>query len=122
ERRLLGQGGKAALDALVQRRTQGAVAEQLPALLGIVDRNDRPASSGRACGVEDLTLGQHVASRMHCGKHRLVLLLGTAWKVMHDCVGHNVLWSTERAGANSCAPGQSTLHRGGDPGNTRRSL
>src|ERR1700675_5148998 len=77
----------------------------------------QPPADGPAAW-EDLTLGQNVACRMHRGKHRLVLLLGTAWKVMHDCVGHNVLWPTERAGANSCAPGQSTLHRGGDPGNT----
>src|SRR5829696_1477489 len=89
ECRFLWWSGEPAFDALLQSRQQDAVAEALPALLGVVDRHDNPAISRGASRVERLALGQAVSVGMHRRKGRLVLLLRTAGEVMHDSVRHS---------------------------------
>ena len=78
--RLLGWRGEPAFDALLHSRHQDAVAEPLPALLGVVDRHDGPATSRRAGRVEGLTFGQAVPVGMDRRECRLVLLLRTTGK------------------------------------------
>ena len=79
------------------------------------------AVNGRAGRVKDLTLGENIACRMHRGEYRLVLLFRTAREVMHDCISHIVLQSTERARLVR-AGGASTLRCTCDPDNSRRIL
>src|SRR6266516_3487779 len=89
--RLLRGRGKAALDAFVHARHQHVVAEAFPALLRVVNGDDRPAVSRRPGRVEDLPLGQAPIARMHGRDRRLVLLLRSAGKLMHDAVRHLAL-------------------------------
>src|SRR6266542_193920 len=91
EGRLLRGRRKAALDAFVHARHQHVVAEAFPALLRVVNGDDRPAVSRRPGRVEDLPLGQAPIARMHGRDRRLVLLLRSAGKLMHDAVRHLAL-------------------------------
>src|SRR5947207_5143053 len=88
EGRLLWRRGEAAADALLQTGHQDAVAEPLPALPGLVDRHDRPATGRRASRVEDLALRQAVPGGLHRCDGCLVLLLRAAREVMHDPIRH----------------------------------
>src|SRR5438874_10909522 len=76
--------GEAARDALLHAGHQDAVAKALPALLGVVDRHDRPASGRWTGRVEDLAFGHAAGARVHGGDRRLVLLSGAAGEMMHD--------------------------------------
>ena len=78
EGRLLRRRGEAAADALLQTGHQDAVAEPLPALLGLVDRHDRPATGRGAGRVEDLAFRQAVPAGVHRRDRGLILLLGPA--------------------------------------------
>ena len=89
--RLLGRRREAALDPLGQPRHQDGVAEPLPALLRVVDRDDRPAVGRRPRGVEALSLRKTAALGMHRGDRRVVLLLGAACEPVHDSVRHSPL-------------------------------
>src|SRR6476660_3785358 len=78
DHRLLRLGGEAAWNARLQLGTKHVVAKRLPALLGVVNRQDgEPAGRGTG-SVEELTLGELGAARMNGGKRCLVLLLGAA--------------------------------------------
>src|SRR5204862_1530281 len=65
--------------------------EPLPALLRVVDRDDRPAVGRRPRGVEALSLRKTAALGMHRGDRRVVLLLGAACEPVHDSVRHSPL-------------------------------
>src|SRR5678816_300822 len=88
ESRLLGRHGKATFDALRHPRHQYLVAEAFPALLGVVNCDDRPAIRRRPGRVEDLTFGQAAVARMHGRDRRLVLLLRRSRKLVDNAIGH----------------------------------
>ena len=56
ERSLLGLGLEPTFDTSLQRRDERLVAELLPALAGLVNRDDQPTTVGRAGYMSDLTV------------------------------------------------------------------
>src|SRR5262249_36768469 len=95
EGRLLRRDGEATLDALGHARHQCPVAEVLPALLRLVNRDDRPTLGRRPGCVEDLPFRQAAVARMDRRDRCLVLLLGRARELVYDAVRHGVLLSCE---------------------------
>src|SRR4051812_8559082 len=88
---LLRRRAKAAFDAVGWR--QLLIAETFPALLRVMNRDDRPAISRWPGRVENLPLWQAAVARVRGRDRRLVLLLRPSRKLMHDAVGHTTLLS-----------------------------
>src|SRR4051794_18731357 len=110
--RLLRRRLEAALDPCLHPRHEDVVAEPLPALLRVVDRQDRPSTGRRPCGVVDLPGRQPIGAGVHRGDRSLVLVLGAAREVVNDSVRHGRLRSSRAP-----RPGKS---RGGADGRGRR--
>ena len=94
ERRLLGRSSEPAFNALCHSGHQDTVAEPLPAFLRVVDRDDCPAASRWASGMEYLTLREAAIAGMYCCYRRVVSLFGATCEVMHNRVCHLVLLSS----------------------------
>src|SRR5215213_3412964 len=85
---LLGRRGEAAVDTSLHSGHQRPVAKPFPAVLGVMDRDDRPAVCRRASCMKHLTLRQAAVTRMNGRDRRPVLLLGTTSELMHDAMRH----------------------------------
>src|SRR5665213_1362468 len=121
---LFGRGLEPALNALLHTWNKGSVAELLPTVLRVVNRHDRPAALGSACGMERLAFWKATACGMNLGNSLVVLTLRSVGKEMDDAVRHDELRSAKWVpGIRICRYGpHSRAERHPTPECSRRPL
>jgi hypothetical protein len=88
---LLGRSLESTVYALLHPWHQDAVAELLPAFLGIVYGHDDPAVTCGAGNVKHLPVWQAAVARMHSCDGGSVLVLGTTGEAVDNSIRHIAL-------------------------------